>query len=265
MRTEGTAAASSASHLLACFSAVSLGLLGPDITSLSHPNAAWAALPMPEAEYARLAEVRGQLQDQKNAAAEVILTRSLELWQKSDQPPLEIATILKDRGNARQLNNPQGALEDLDAALKLYSQMSAEEQPNEDVVGATFLRGQVNQRLSQLEAAERDFSAALDLDGENPFLWSARGDTRVRRADWSGAAQDYLTAEKQFKVIGDKIRRTLAAADASIAMYGSGEKNAALEKMAQVGKQARNDVASNDPENIPRLQVLSTSPGRSLK
>jgi tetratricopeptide (TPR) repeat protein len=207
---------------------VTLGLLGPvDITSLSHPlplapPAAWAAQQqLPEAEYARLAEVRGKLQDQKYAAAEVILTRSLELWQKTEQPPLEIATMLKDRSNARLLSNPQGALADLDAVLKIYAEMSAEERPNDDVFAATFLRGQVNQRLSLLEAAESDFSAALDLDAENPFLWSARGDTRARRADWAGAAQDYLTAETQFKVIGDKIRRTLSAADASIAMYGS--------------------------------------------
>jgi hypothetical protein len=79
----------------------------------------------------------------------------------------------------------------------------------------------------------------------------------VRRGDWSNAAQDYLTAELKFKLIGDKIRRTLAAADASIAMMGSGNKGAALEKMAQVGKQARFDVASNDPENVPRLQEIA--------
>jgi len=115
----------------------------------------------------------------------------------------------------------------------------------------------VNQRLSQLEAAESDLSAALDLDDENPFLWSARGDNRLRQEDWAGAADDFLRAEKQFKLIGDKIRRTLAAADASIAMLGAGDKAAALEKMVQVGKQARYDVASNDPENIPRLQELA--------
>ena len=150
MRMDGTAAASAAPHLLACFSAVTLGLLGPvDISSLSHPlplapPAAWAAQQqLPDAEYARLAEVRGQLQDQKYAAAEATLTRSLDLWQKSDQPPLEIATILKDRSNARQLSDPQGALADLDAALKLYAEMSAEERPNDDVFAATFLRGQV--------------------------------------------------------------------------------------------------------------------------
>lgn len=77
------------------------------------------------------------------------------------------------------------------------------------------------------------------------------------RGDWSGAADDYLTAETRFKLIGDKIRRTLAAADASIAMMGSGKQEMALEKMAQVGKQARFDVASNDPENVPRLQEIA--------
>eukprot|EP00961_Rhodomonas_salina_P068452 919039-Rhodomonas_salina.1 len=40
-------------------------------------------------------------------------------------------------------------------------------------------------------------------------------------------------------------------------MFGSGDKLAALEKMAQVGRQARFDVASNDPENIPRLREIA--------
>jgi tetratricopeptide (TPR) repeat protein len=210
-----------------------------------------------DAEYSKLAEVRGLLQNGKYSAAEAILTRSLELFQETNQPSMEIATILKDRGIARQYSNPRGSLEDLAAAAKIYTQMSSEDQPVSDIVGVKLLRGQVNQRLSLLDAAEEDFSTALSLDEENPFLWSARGDNRMRRADWSGAAEDYLMAEAQFKLIGDKIRRTLAAADASIAMYGAGDKAAALEKMAQVGKQARNDVASNDPENIPRLQEIA--------
>lgn len=249
-------------QLLAGFLAVSITLLGHvDTTSRSHPLTlappSASAEQLPAEEFEKLAEVRGLLQSKKYAAADAILTRSLALWRKSDQPPVSIATILKDRGNARQLINPQGALEDLDAALTLYAQMGAEDQPLDEIVGATFLRGQVHQRLSQLEAAEKDYSKAIDLDETNPFLWSARGDNRMRIADWTGAAQDYLTAEKGFKLIGDKLRRTLSAADASIAMYGSGDATAGLRKMEEVGKQARYDVASNDPENIPRLQELA--------
>jgi len=254
-------------HLLAGFFVLSITLLGNDPThlflplSLAPPSASAAQSgvayeKLAIKEYEKLAQVRGLLQNQKYAAADAILTRSLALWQKSDQPPGEIATILKDRANARQAS-PQRALEDLDAALKLYAQMSADDQPLDEVVGAMFLRGQVQQRLSHLVAAEMDFSAALDLDDTNPFLWSARGDNRGLQGKWSGAAEDYLAAEKSFKLIGDKIRRTLSAADASIALYGSGDKTAAFLKMAQVGKQARSDVASNDPENIPRLQELA--------
>ena len=232
---------SAARHLLTCFLAASVGLFGPslDITSLPHRltlslQSAWAEQ-LPEAEYTKLAEVRGLMQSKKYAAADSILTRSLELWQQSDQPTAEIAAILKDRGSARQLINPSAALADLNAALKLYAELSPEERPLDQVVGANFLRGQVHQRLSQLEAAEQDFSAALDLDDENPFLWSARGEVRQRRADWSGATQDYLMAETKFKLIGDKIQRTLSAADASIGLFGSGDTAAALKKTEQVG------------------------------
>ena len=65
----------------------------------------------------------------------------------------------------------------------------------------------MNQRLSNFEAAEQDFSAALDLDEENPFLWSARADTKLRLGNWAGAAKDYKQAEAQFKLIGGAIFR----------------------------------------------------------
>merc|ERR1711966_318594 len=100
------------------------------------PPSAWAT-PIPDVAYARLAEVRGLLQSQKYSAADEILTRSLELWQRSEQPAVEIATILKDRGNARQFSNPSAALVDLNAALEIYAKMSSEESPLEEVMGAT--------------------------------------------------------------------------------------------------------------------------------
>lgn len=195
------------SQILICFLAASTSAFWPmDISSLqSRPLAivppAWAAS-IPDVEYARLANVRGLLQSQKYAAADEILTRSLELWQKSKQPAMEIATILKDRGRARQFNNPAGALADLNAALEIYAHMRSDERPLDEVMGATFLRAQVNQRLSDLEAAEHDYTTALNLDEENPFIWSARGENRLRREDWTGAAQDFLQAETQFKLIG---------------------------------------------------------------
>ena len=261
-KPEGPRAA--ASRLLAGFLAASLCVVGhvdmshPAHLTLAAPPSAYASQ-LPDAAYARLAEVRGLLQNQKFSAADAILTSSLELWKKTDQPAVEIAAILKDRANARQSSDPGAALADLDAALALYAQLGDGEQPTDEVVGATFLRAQVHKRLADFEAAESDFAAALILDDENPFVWSARGEARLQRrpADYAGAARDFLRAETQFGLIGDKIRRTLAAADASLALYGSGEKSAALEKMAQVGRQARFDVASNDPENIPRLQEIA--------
>ena len=67
------------------------------------------------------------LQSQKYDASDRILTSSLTKWQEARQPPMEIAAILKDRGNARQFSDPTAALADLDAALKLYASVSAEE------------------------------------------------------------------------------------------------------------------------------------------
>jgi tetratricopeptide (TPR) repeat protein len=218
-RTPGVRGSASATRVLlgralsSFLLAASIGFFGPaDFgTALLQarivaPAPAWAA-PIPEMEYAKLSEVRELLQTGKYQAAEATLTRSLKLWQAAEQPAAEVAAILKDRSIARQESNPMGALADLDAALELYASMDDEERPAEEVAGATFLRAQVNQRLSNFEAAERDFSAALELDEENPFMWSARADSRLRgatsaSANWAGAAQDYLQAEKQFKLIG---------------------------------------------------------------
>ena len=132
--------------------AASIGLFAPvdiDIQTLQPRPASlvmpcWAAAAVTDSDLAKLAEVRQMLQSGKYSAAEAILTRSLELWTSTKQPAIEIATIFKDRGIARQVSNPTGALADLDAALQLYEGMSVEERPLEEVVGATFLRAQVD-------------------------------------------------------------------------------------------------------------------------
>ncbi len=115
-RSEGAPWAA-ATRVLASLLAVSL---------LLAPLAATAAQ-LAEEDFQKLGEVRTLLQSQKYDAADRILTSSLTKWQEARQPPMEIAAILKDRGNARQFSDPTAALADLDAALKLYASVSAEE------------------------------------------------------------------------------------------------------------------------------------------
>jgi hypothetical protein len=96
------------------------------VSLLLAPPAATAAQ-LAEEDFQKLGEVRTLLQSQKYDAADRILTSSLTKWQEARKPPMEIAAILKDRGNARQFSDPTAALADLDAALKLYASVSAEE------------------------------------------------------------------------------------------------------------------------------------------
>jgi hypothetical protein len=115
-RSEG-APWTAAPHVLASLLAVSLLLAPPAAT----------AAQLAEEDFQKLGEVRTLLQSHKYDAADGILTSSLTKWQEARQPPMEIAAILKDRGNARQFSDPAAALADLDAALKLYESVSAEE------------------------------------------------------------------------------------------------------------------------------------------
>ena len=72
----------------------------------------------------------------------------------------------------------------------------------------------------------------------------------------SGAAEDAQRAELEFKLIGDKVRRILAAADAALALYGDGDEAAAVDKMRYVFKN-KGVPASNNPDDIGLLQELS--------
>ena len=74
--------------------------------------------------------------------------------------------------------------------------------------------------------------------------------------EYDGAADDAETAEVLFKDTGDKIRRTIAAADGALANYGAGRIEEAVGKMRYVFK-SRGLPASNNPDDIALLQELS--------
>ena len=126
-------------------------------------------------------------------------------------------------------------------------------------------RAEVANRLGQFSLVNSDLvaaEAALDrlprVAQTNPFLYQQRAEARMRLGQWGAAADDALEAEAQFNLIGDKIRRTLAAADAALALYGDDQFDEASEKMVQVFRQ-KGQPTSNNPDDIPLLQVKSKS------
>ena len=74
--------------------------------------------------------------------------------------------------------------------------------------------------------------------------------------EYDGAADDAVTAEMLFKDTGDKIRRTIAAADGALANYGAGRIEEAVSQMRYVFK-SRGLPASNNQDDIALLQELS--------
>jgi hypothetical protein len=108
-----------------------------------------------------------------------------------------------------------------------------------------------------------DLSAAItrldDLDAieaTNPYLFQERAEARMRTREWAGAAEDAERAQAEFKQLGDKIRALLAACDAALALYGEGQTEAAVAKMAYVFKN-KAIPASNNPDDIGLLQELA--------
>lgn len=127
-------------------------------------------------------------------------------------------------------------------------------------------RAEVAQRLYRWRDVNRDLEAAeqaLDrlprVAQTNPYLYQRRAEARMQLGLWGGAADDALEAEAEFNLIGDKIRRTLAAADAALALYGDAQFDAASDKMVQVFRQ-KGQPTSNSPDDIPLLQVTSRRP-----
>ena len=115
---------------------------------------------------------------------------------------------------------------------------------------------------SRYAAAEADLTGAeAQLENlprvaqTNPLLYKNRANDRMRLGRWDDAATDALEAEEQFTTIGDKIRRTLSAADAALALYPS-DKEGSVEKMRQVFRE-KGLPTTNNPDDIPLLQELS--------
>lgn len=67
-----------------------------------------------------------------------------------------------------------------------------------------------------------------------------------------------MRAEADFKNIGDRIRRLLSAADASLALYGAGDVTDGVERMRFTFKN-KGMPSSNNPDDIPLLQVTTRS------
>lgn len=197
------------------------------------------------------------------ALADTLLTQSIAEWTGTKQKPDEVAAIYKQRGIVRQAAGKlTEAAEDLTQALKLVEAPGAT--PDLAEVQRTFvLRARVNEALQRWTSAEGDLSAAIarldDLDAiesTNPYLYSERAGARSRLGDYTGAADDAMTAAVQFKAIGDKVRNLLSTADSALALYGSGALDQAVDAMRFVFKN-KGVPASNNPDDIGLLQELS--------
>jgi len=196
-------------------------------------------------------------------SADTLLSTSIDEWKRSAQPPDETSALLKMRANVRQ---SQGRLADaradLDDAVSLILSPSSKPDPAE-IQRTYVLRARVNAQLQRWRDAEADLSAAIDrldeldaIEANNPFLFSERSAARSRLGDFGGASEDSQRAAADFKAIGDKTRRLLAAADAALALYDGDDVKAATEQMRYVFANVRTAV-SNNPDDIGLLQELS--------
>jgi len=195
--------------------------------------------------------------------ADLLLSQSISEWLKTNQPPDETAALYKTRGTIRQRQGElDKALADYSESLRLIELPDSHPDPAE-LQRTYVLRARVQEALQRWRPAESDLSAAIarldDLDAieaTNPYLFSSRSYARSRLGDFSGAAEDAERAELDFKTIGDKVRRLTSSADLALALYGTDEVPAAVEKMRFVFKNKGNPV-SNNPDDIALLQELS--------
>ena len=198
-----------------------------------------------------------------STSADSLLSKSIAEWEKTKQPPDEIAALYKTRGIVRQeLDRPKEARDDLTRALELSLQPGSTPDPAE--IQRTYqLRARLNQKLGDSRRQADDLSKAIarldDLDAieaTNPYLYAERAGARMRLREWAGASDDALQAEAEFGDIGDKIRKLLSSADAALALYGAGDAPGAVEKMKFVFKN-KGMPASNNPDDIGLLQELA--------
>lgn len=243
---------SAANQLLACAAAATISL-----TPTVQP--ALAATPTAEAQASlRKAFTAAQA---GLGSADDLLSSSISEWEKSRQPSEEIAALYKARGGVRaEQGDLSGAREDLTRALTLVqgSKTSLTE------VQRTYqLRARVNGQLSNRKEQVSDLTSAIDLldqmdiiEATNPYLYAERSRARMAIGEFKGAAEDSETAEVLFQDTGDKIRRTLAAADGALASYGAGETADGIEKLRFVFR-AKRTLASTNPDDIALLQELT--------
>ena len=180
-----------------------------------------AAAQPPQAAQPPTAEAQASLRKAFTAAqagfydkADVLLTDSIGVWQRTRQPPDETAALFKTRGITRQQQGRLDlALADFDEALRLSRLPDAS--PDVEEVQRTFvLRARVNELLRRWPAAEADLTEAIDrldslpnLEATNPYLYSERSHARSLLGRYDAAAEDALFASTELKVIGDKVRR----------------------------------------------------------
>lgn len=236
------------------------------ITPLVEPPSMHSALAAPPS-----AEAQATLKKAFTAAqaglssADGLLSSSISTWTETGQPAEETAALFKTRGGLRYGEGrlPE-ARDDLSNALSLM--LAPGSKPDAAEVQRTYqLRARVNGALGNWREQVDDCSAAIarldDLDvieATNPFVYAERAKARMAIGEFLGAAEDSETAEALFKDTGDKIRRTLAAADGALASYGAGDVERGVEKMRYVFRTKRDNLlASNNPDDIALLQELS--------
>ena len=79
---------------------------------------------------------------------------------------------------------------------------------------------------------------------------------RLRTGQFAGAVEDAEVADADFRAIGEKIRRTTLGADKSLALYGAGRLDEAVEAMLDTFRK-KGLPSSNNPDDIALLQELS--------
>jgi len=247
----------SCSTLAACAASVILLAAEPSLPALAQPPTADALLTLRKGYQAA--------SDGLLPSADSLLSKSIEEWKKTAQPPDEVSALLKVRGTVRQQQGREvDALADLDEAITLLASPSAKPDPAE--LQRTYLqRARLNSVLQRWVDADADYSSAIArldqldaIESTNPYLYFERSGVRSRLGRFAEAADDALAAQVEFKDIGDKLRSLLASSDAALAMYGAGDIDEALKRMQAVfTSYGSRSPATNNPDDIGTLQALA--------
>jgi tetratricopeptide (TPR) repeat protein len=159
-------------RLLGILFLIVASLIGTEASALSDQREASL-----KATHGRAALLRGQYRD-----AETLLTEALESGALA--VPTQISAF-GNRGIARwRLNNPQAAIDDFNAALRLS--------PEEPMIYNN--RGNVLLELHHYEEAAKDFTQAIALSPSYGSAYNNRGNARFLLGDHVGAIADYTKA-----------------------------------------------------------------------